>query len=204
MRLALLGPAEGQPGPLEAAARFVLSMDHVDRAVYLGVDGALDPIIKKLATELVGENPSADAVWSRAARACLRAPSAQIDAYIAAERALARLRVFEALPNEQTRAVEMLGSALAVMIFDKGLLNEEDMLPARILSFGKSKTHVIKSVGKRWFLSPGSYQEGGLMVLEDTDDGVSLLLLDAEGTERHREHLSTHRTTRLHVGSASG
>ena len=45
MRLALLGPAGTRTKALEAAARFVLEQLRVDRAVYLGVDGALDEVI---------------------------------------------------------------------------------------------------------------------------------------------------------------
>jgi hypothetical protein len=204
MRLALLGPAEGQPGPLESAVRFVLSIEGVDRALYLGIDGALDAIVRKLATHLVGDNPSADAVWSRSARACLRATASQIDEYIVAERARSRLRLFESLPDAETRAVEMLGGTLAVMIYDKERLDEEDLLPARILSFGKSRTPVVKQVGKRWFLSPGTLAEGGIMLLEDTDNGILLTLLDPDGRTLRRETLATPSTAKVRVSGAPG
>src|SRR5689334_11282020 len=103
MRLALLGPAEGNVDALQAAARFVLERQAVDRVVYLGVDGALDAVIAKWATELVGGDASEDGVFVRAAQRCLEASAAEIDQYIAAERARARLRVFESLPEPDTR-----------------------------------------------------------------------------------------------------
>jgi hypothetical protein len=202
MRLALLGPAEGHTGALEAAARFVLSRA-ADRAVYLGVDGALDAIVKKWAAELVGDNPSEAAVWRRAVRACARADAATIDAYLEAERKRATLRIFESLPDQETRAVEMLGGALVVMIHDKGHLNEEDMLPARLLLFGKSRPAVVKQVGQRWFVSPGAFEEAGIMTLDDSDDGILLTLFDGACKELRTERLSTNRATKMKVGAGS-
>jgi hypothetical protein len=201
MRLALLGPGEGHAEALEAAARWVLTSGSVDRAVYLGVDGALDALVRKLAQDLVGENASEGGVWARAVRACLRASPPVIDLYIASERKRAALRIFESLPDGETRAVEMLGGALVVMIHDKSQLNEEDMLPARVLLFGKSKPAVVKQVGHRWFVSPGSFGEAGLMLLDDDDDGILLTQCDAQGNTLRTERLSTSRGTKLKVGA---
>jgi hypothetical protein len=204
MRLALLGPAGDHPEALEAALRFLLESGSVDRAVYLDVDGALDAAIRAWAGRLVGDNPSEAGVWARAARACLRGTPAEIDAYIARERQRTTLRLFESLPDGDTRAVEMLGGALVVMIHDKGQLNEEDMIPARLLLFGKSATPVVKQVGQRWFLSPGSFPAAGLMTLDDDDDGIVLKLFDGDCKEVRTERLSTQRATKLMVGSAGG
>jgi hypothetical protein len=143
-------------------------------------------------------------VWSRSARACLRASSTQIDDYIVAERARSRLRLLESLPDAETRAVEMLGGTLAVMIYDKERLDEEDLLPARVLAFGRSRTPVVKQVGKRWFLSPGTFPEGGVMILEDTDNGILLTLLDADGRTLRRETLATPSTAKVRVSGAPG
>jgi hypothetical protein len=206
MRLALLGPAEGHTTELSAAARFLLDEKQVDRAVYLGVDGALDTVIEGWAESLVGENPSEEGVWDRAARACAKGSPEIIDAFIGKERARARLRVFESLPDAETRLVEMLGGALAVMIHDKAKLNEEDMLPARLLIFGKGKAAIVKQVGQRWFLSAGSLDDAtsGLMLLEDSEEGIHLTLFDRECREVRTERLSTERAAKLKVGGANG
>jgi hypothetical protein len=201
MRLALLGPAEGQTEALETAARFVLEHQAVDRAIYLGVDGALDGVVRKWAAALVGDNPVESGVWARAVRACLRADPAAIDRYIAAERERASLRIFESLADEGTRSVEMLSGALAVMIYDKAHLTEEDMLPARLLLFGKSRSPVVRQVGQRWFVSPGAFEEGGLMTMEDTDDGILLAVFDRNCQELRTERLSTAKATKLKVGA---
>jgi hypothetical protein len=135
----------------------------------------------------------------------LRAGASDIDVFISRERARARLRVFESLPDSETRVVEMLGGALAVIIHDKAMLNEEDMLPARLLIFGKSKGALIKQVGQRWFLSAGSFGDAGsgVMLLDDTDDGIHLTLLDRDCQEVRTERLSTERGAKLKVGGAN-
>ena len=202
MRLALLGPAGDDKKALESAARFVLEQLRVDRAVYLAVDGALDDVVAKWAKELVGDDPSQEGVWARALRACTDAPPEVIDEYLAAEQDRRALRAFESLPDVTTRAVEMLAGALAVMIYDKALLDEEDMLPARLLLFGKSRGPIVKQVGQRWFLSPGSFEEGGLMTLDDDADGIALTLYDKKLDVVRTEQLTVLRGAKLKVGGA--
>jgi hypothetical protein len=163
MRLGLLGPAGGDTEALEMGARFLMEDVAVERVVYLGVDGALDEMVERWAEDLVGDDPTETGIWNRATRACIGGDAEQIDQFIDRERSRRRLRIFESLPDEETRVVEMLGGSVAVMIYDKAELNEEDMLPARLLVFGKGRKAVIKQVGQRWFLSPGSLspQPGG-------------------------------------------
>ena len=144
------------------------------------------------------------ALWARAVKSCRTATAEQIDRFVDAEHARRGLRVFESLPDANTRVVEMLGGALVVIIHDKGTLNEEDMIPARLLVFGKSRSATIKQVGQRWFLSPGSFDNGGVMALEDRDDGIHLTLFDRSGNELRQEHLSTARGIKLKVSSAGG
>ena len=205
MRLALLGPAEGHVTELSAAARFLLEEKHVDRAVYMGVDGALDSVVKGWAETLVGVDASEEGVWARAVSACAKSGAPEIDAFIGKERERSKLRVFESLPDAETRLVEMLGGALAVMIHDKATLNEEDMLPARLLIFGKGKTAIVKQVGQRWFLGAGSMDDSGsgVMLLEDLDEGILLTLFDRSCNEVRTERLSTERTAKLKVGGAN-
>lgn len=205
MRLALLGPAEGHTSELASAARFLLDEQHVDRVVYLGVDGALDAVIKGWAESLVGDDASEGALWVRAARACARSGPAEIDQFISRERERSRLRVFESIPDADTRLVEMLGGALALIIHDKAKLNEEDMLPARLLIFGKGKGAVVKQVGQRWFLSAGSLDDAasGIMILEDSEDGLHLTLLDRSCREVRTERLSTERAAKLKIGGVN-
>ena len=42
---------------------------------------------------------------------------------------------------------------VAVLIHDKALLDEEDILAANLLVYGKSETPMVKKIGSRWFVS---------------------------------------------------
>jgi hypothetical protein len=88
------------------------------------------------------------------------------------------------------------------MIYDKAELNEEDMLPARLLVFGKGRKAVIKQVGQRWFLSPGSIAEEGVMTLEDREEGIQLSLFDRSGNEVSQETLAVSRGAKLRVSGS--
>lgn len=200
MRLALLGPAGDRPDLLEAAVRRLAGAG-IDRGVYLGVDGALDGVVRKLAAELVGDNPSDEGLFARAARACAAAGPEAIDAHLAAERRRSALRAFDALPDADTRSVELVDGALAVIIHDKARLDEEDMLPARVLVFGLSRSPVVRQVGQRWFLAPGTFGEAGLMLLEDGDGGLEVHLHDAELAPTRSERLRVGQQARVRVGA---
>ncbi len=190
MRLGLLGPARGNHDALLRAAQFLSGEVVVDRAVYMAVDGALDQVILEWAKSLVGGDPSEEAIWKRAQR-CLGASAAEIDEYVAAERERRALRIFEALPSDGARLVELLNGQVAVMINDADDLDEEDMLPAAYMLYGASEQPVVKQVGSRWFLAPGNLGHFGVMLLEDRDDGVHLVQFDNLCREVRRERLTS-------------
>jgi hypothetical protein len=204
MRLGLLGPVHDSDKALERAAQFLLREIAVDRAVYLGVDQSLDRLVRHWATELVGGDPTDDALWERAAERCVRALPEEIDQFIEAERERQSLKVFESLPGDGTRLIELLNGRVAVMIYDKADLDEEDMLPASFLVFGASRQPLVKRVGSRWFLSPGVLGHFGVMTLEDREDGVHLQQFDSLCREVRRERLTSERTARLHVSGRNG
>ncbi len=204
MRLGLLGPVGAQPASLESAVRFLGEKEKVDRAIYLGFDGALDAVIERRAKELVGEDASADGLIARSAERCSHATPAEIDAFVRAEKARNELKVFESLAGDDTRAVELLDGRVVVMIYDKALLDEEDILPATLLVFGKSKGPIVKQIGTRWFLSPGTFDRGGIMVLEDVEDGIAMRIFDAKCEELRSEKLVVSRAAKMRVAGASG
>jgi len=201
MRLGLLGPAQDHEHALERAARFLRQDIAVERAIYLGIDSTLDRVVRRWAEQLVGGDPDESASWSRAAERCARASHQAIDAFLDAERERRGLKVFESLPGDGTRVIEILNGKVAVMIYDKADLDEEDILPASVLVFGKSRDPLVKQVGSRWFLSPGSFDSGGVMTLEDHEDGIHLTLFDPDCREQRRELLIAARGTKLMVTS---
>lgn len=179
MRLGLIGPAhDGDDDALERAVLFLSKDLGVQRAVYLGVDQALDRVVSTLAERLVMDHPGDAAVWPRAADRCADGDPAEIDHFIKVERERLKLMVFGALPSEETRLVELLSGKVAVMIYDKALLDEDDIASATLIVFGKSPEPLIKPIGSRWFLSPGPLDAYGIMLLEDSDEGIKLTLFD--------------------------
>jgi predicted phosphodiesterase len=91
----------------------------------------------------------------------------------------------ECLAHRQARTVEIFDGIVAVIIYDKGLLDEEDMLPASVLIFGRSADPVIRKVGPRTFVSPGpaAHPKGGVALLEDQGTNVQVTIYGPDGHE---------------------
>lgn len=199
MRLGLVGPVGFEPQRLRRVLQFLLDECDVDRVLYLGNDSALDSTLARWGEELIGSDPSDEALWSRAARSCAKASAEGIEEFLGKERALERLRRCEALPVNDARTVELLDGNLVVLIHDKAGLDEEDILPATFLVFGRSNAPLIKQVGQRWFLCPGPLDKSGAMVLEGGGQGVALKLYDADNKLKHSERLVTTSAAKLKV-----
>jgi hypothetical protein len=201
MRLGLLGSSEGDVASLGRAAEFLLNSAKVNRAIYLGNDGALDRAVSAWARKLVGDDPSDDNAWKRAAEIAASGAPDQIDRFVQVERARLRLKALESLPEKVSRTIEMLGDRVAVLIHDKALLDEEDILAASILVYGKADAPLVKRVGGRWFVTPGQIGAagGGIAVIEDTNDQVVVAIYDGMGKATHREELSLQRSTKMRV-----
>lgn len=201
MRLGLLGPSGGDVTALGRSAEFLLNGARVHRAIYLGNDGALDRAVAAWARKLVGDDPSDDNAWRRAVEAAKGRGHEAIDKFVATERARMRLRTLEALPEGAMRTIEMISDRVAVLIHDKALLDEEDILAANILCYGKSDAPLVKKIGTRWFVSPGPVgcEGGGSAVLDDEQDEVVVTIYDAAGKAAQREVLAVTRTTKMRV-----
>jgi hypothetical protein len=200
VRLGLLGPAEGDVLGLGRAAEFLLTTAKVNRAVYLGLDASLDRAVAAWARKLVGDDPSDDAAWRRAADVAIAGTPPEIDRFVAVERARMRLKTLETLPTSG-RTIEMVGDRVAVLIHDKAALDEEDILAANLLVFGKSSEPLVKKIGTRWFVSPGHIGApgGGLAVLDDEGAEVVCTMYDAQGRVTSTDALSTTRPTKVRV-----
>jgi hypothetical protein len=107
--------------------------------------------------------------------------------------------MYQSLPGETTRTVELVGGKVAVMLYDKAYLEEDDILPATLLIFGKSRDALIKQVGRRWFLSPGSFPEAGTMVVDDEEDELRACAFDAEFQPTRRHVLSAPKALKMRV-----
>jgi hypothetical protein len=199
MKLGLLGPA-ADSASLKAAALGLRQKAGAERIVYLGTDQKLEEIVLEWARALVGEEASEDGLLARATKRCLSASPYQIDQFIRKERELAHLRMYESLPNGRARSVDILGGKVAVLIHDKALLEEDDILPAALLIFGKNPEPLIKQIGRRWFLSPGL---GGIMTVSDVDDELTATVFGADFSVLQSEVLSSDSALKMRVqGSA--
>lgn len=187
---------------LERAMSFLQRDLGVHRAVYLDVDDALERVVRRWAERLVGPRPDEADIFVRAAERCAGAAPHEIDQFIVAERERRGLAVFESLPGDDSRAIELLHDRVVVMIYDKAALDEEDIVSASLLVFGKGSEPLVKKVGSRWFLSPGTLEHFGVMTLEDLEDGIHLTLFDSLCREVRRERLIAARAPRLRVSGA--
>ncbi len=201
MRLGLLGPAGAEVGALGKAAEFLLNSVRVHRAIYLGVDGALDRAVAAWAKKLVGGDPTDENAWHLAAEVAATGSANAIDKFVASQRARLRLKALETLPEQISRTVEMVGDRVAVLIHDKADLDEEDILAANILFFGKSDAPLVKKIGARWFVSPGPIGPpgGGVAVIDDEGDEVTVTIFDTAGTLATKETLTVQRATKMRV-----
>ena len=184
----MLGPAFGDLGGLARAAQLLLDEHRAERVIYLGLDDDLDRVVGAWASELVGANPSDLVIFERAARACAQANPEEIDAFVASERARRRLRVFSSLPPPPGRTIELLDGRVAVLLFDKAHLDEDDIAGASMLVFGKSDAPLVKRVGARTFIAPGRIgaERGGSAVLDDEDVGVRIRIISMTGEVTQR------------------
>ncbi len=201
MRLGLLGPADGDLAALARSAEFLLNGAKVTRAIYLGADDALEETVALWAESLVGPDASDRGIWERALAVAGSGAADPIDAFLRAERARLRLKALECLPPLELRSVELFGDRVAVLIYEKALLDEEDIFSATFLVYGKSEAPLVKRIGPRWFVTPGPIgcSEGGSLVLDDSGEQVTVTVYDLDGRATRNETLIAQRTARVSV-----
>jgi hypothetical protein len=202
MRFAVLGPANDDLVALEKGASLVLFELEAEEVIYLGPDDALDRVVWDWASRLVGPDPSEEGLWNRAAVRCGPASADAIDRFIAAERRRARLKALKCLPAATSRTVEILDGRVAVLLYDKALLDEEDIMPASLLIFGRSPVPVIRQVGSRTFISPGELGTGpaGIALFSGDENGdVTVSIYDPAGGLHESQVLPGARTGKVTI-----
>jgi len=200
MRLGILGPACDDMIGLARAAQLLLDEAHVEKVIYLCDDGALERVVVSWARDLVGDNPSGEALFKRAADRCAAASPIEIDNFVESERARFRLNVFMSLPSGQSRTIEILDGRVVLFVHDKATLDEEDISAAQLLVFGKSREPLIKRVGTRVFLTPGPIgSAGGAALLDDGADGIRIEILGPGGVVIAHDQIGGPRPGKLRV-----
>ena len=200
MRLALLGPADGNVSALARGAAAALDKLDADRVVYLGVDDGMDRVASAWAA-LLGASPP---LTARAA-ALLDADATTIRAELEREHARRRLGRLCSLAGPKARSVELMQDRLVLLVDDKAVLDEEDLLPASVIVFGRGDP-TFRRVGSRVFLCPGipGTRNGGLLILDEGGGASGLVAMqyDLDGNQVARELLDTSRSTRMRVQGA--
>jgi hypothetical protein len=201
MRLGILGPANGDLIGLARAAQILVDEAHAEKVIYVAHDGALDRVVVNWASEIVGENPSGEGLFKRAAARCARAAPEEIDQFVEGERARLRLSVFVSLPSEPSRTIEILDGRVVLFVHDKATLDEEDIAAAQLLVFGKSRDPLIRRVGTRVFLTPGPIgcPTGGAALLDDGADGIRIEVLGPGGAVTAQDQMGGPRPGKLRV-----
>lgn len=202
MRLGLVGASPSDLGALARAIRTAVA--HADRVVYLADDDAFDDVVAGW-VELVGAEGSlaerAEVVLS--ARGIGAADVAT--AVVAGELTRRRLLAVQCLRGP-SRTVEILLDRVVLLAADKADLDEEDLLPASVIAFGKGDT-LVRRVGSRVFVAPGPPSAaGGVIVLAEEPGGASLSLelFSADGELRQSTSLDLARAAKLRVQGAVG
>lgn len=201
MRLGILGPAGGDMIGLARAAQLLLDEAHAEKVLYLSDDGALERVVVSWAQEIVGTDPSDQALFERAAARCARAAPAAIDHFVEGERARFRLGVYVSLPSGQSRTIEILDGRVVLFVYDKAMLDEEDISAAQLLVFGRAREPLIKRVGARVFMTPGPIgcPTGGAALLDDGVGGIRVEILGPGGVVTAHEHVGGPRPGKMRV-----
>lgn len=186
MRMGLIGPAA--PGAPELARALALfgADEAVRRIVYLGADAAVDG----LAEHRGGPGLPEDDFLTRAAALACQGSADEIGALLAQERGGGRVQLLRKLPEPPARAIEMMDKWIVLAVYDKAVLDEDDIANAHIIVYGRSEEPGLKRFGPRCFFTPGPLEGGKVGCLELMPQGhIEVRLLDLAGTVLFREAL---------------
>jgi hypothetical protein len=196
MRLGFIGPAGDDLVALRDATESLLRDANATQAIYLGQDDAVGHVAAELARDI---DPDGGTFLDRAVEVAMRGTPDEIVSLLEAadrERLLDRLRV---LPPAPARAVEVIEGRIVTMVFDKSVLDEEDIANANLIVYGRSDEPLFKRFGPRYFLTPGPLSKGQLVILESEGDGqVAIGAFDPSGKPLWRELLAQ-RSTKMQV-----
>jgi len=201
MRLGFIGPCRGDIVGLRALAERLLFDLDVPRVVYLGADDALDKAARGW-PERLGAPPTEAAFLGEAALLATDGPAEAIEALLERDRKLQRLSDIAALPPPPSRAIEMFDDRVVLMVFDKGVLDEDDVANATAIVWGNSQEPVLKPIGPRLFFSPGwvtapSGAHAGIVTY--AEDALTCQLIDKDGKVAQEHRLSLVRGAKMGV-----
>lgn len=199
MKIAMIGPAEGDVTSLDRAVRRLLDEWQCDRVFYLGTDDLIDDVVDAWHAEL-GDEPR-DSALARVATLGASGTAAQIHAYLAGRDQRAALSAIVRVPDPPARTVELLDDRLITLVFDKATLTEDDIANSAVLAYGKSSEPFVRQIGPRYFLTPGPVARGVFGIAELSPSGEPQLGLHSlDGKTLWRDTVQGQRAARMRVG----
>ena len=189
MRLGLIGAADGSLARLQEAMELLLDRLEANPIVYLGSEHTARRAVARWATERLGPLASEERFLAEAARAAASRDAERLGELLERESQIRRLGRLRLLPP-RTRAVEMLGDRIVLLVRDKADLEEEDIASAHVVVFGRSGAPEFRRFGPRVFYTPGPLSAGHVGLLETDERGRGwAVTLDLQGREHGRESL---------------
>lgn len=182
-RVVAIGPAGGHSASLVQVLERILGHEETRQVIYLGQDNAASQAVEQLAGGMPEERFLREAV-----HVALQGSAEELAALLQSEAQGQRLSAVRCLPPAPARAVEMLERWMLLSVFDKAILDEDDIANAHVILYGKSDSAALKRFGPRCFFAPGPLSGGHLGVLSVSSAGDLILdLQDLRGNTVQRE-----------------
>jgi hypothetical protein len=199
MRIGFIGPAEGDVSALREALDFLLGDAGADSVIYMGEDDTADQLAEESKRACTG---GADGTFLGAALdAALKGTPEEIASLLSAEEEFEKLGALRILPPSPMRAIEMLDDRIVLLVHDKAVLAEDDIVNASVIVFGRSRELLLKRFGTRYFFTPGPLAQGQVGLLEREGDGrLAAAAFDLSGRPLWREVLQW-RTAKIMVAT---
>jgi hypothetical protein len=186
MRIGLIGPAGNAQQKLELALELLTADPAMRQVIYLGPDDAVGQVV---ATRARG-GIEREEFLRRGAELARGGSADAIAQLLAEERVQSRMTLVRRLPEPPARAIEMLDTWIVLAVYDKAVLDEDDIANAHIIVYGRADEPVIKRFGPRCFFTPGPLAHDQVGCLELMPQGqVEIRLLGLDGSVRLREPL---------------
>jgi hypothetical protein len=100
------------------------------------------------------------------------------------------------------QAIEMLDDRIVIVVYDKAVLDKDDIANAHIVVYGRSKEALLKQFGPRAFFTPGLLSGGQLGVLSvDTAGTVTVETFTPDGKRLEQQELKTRAGSKMTVSA---
>jgi hypothetical protein len=191
MRIGLLGPGEDE-AIFREAARFLLQETDVEQVVYLGDAEFLEGVTSRWVKEL--GVASEDGFLRHALDVAMSGSAEEVEALLVRDTLTARLAQIRKLPPPPARAIELVDDRVVVFVYDKAVLDEDDIANAAVVVYGRSTEAGVRRFGKRLFVTPGPLEGRRVAFIEDDDNGAFVSLVEVGGRAVLRESLTAGST----------